>query len=296
MDYRPVGIFDSGMGGLTAVRVLRELLPGEDIAYLGDTARVPYGGRSVAELIEIARSDARFLRARAIKAMLVACGTVSSNCLDEVEKTAGVPVIGVVKPAAAEAAASTKNGRVGVLSTVATTRSGAFVRELKAIDPAIEPVASGSPLLVPLVEAGRSDPADPEVASAVEECLRDVRAAGVDTLILGCTHFPLLSEAIAAYMGEGVTLIDSGAAGARALAALLEKNSLRSPGAASAAPPATPAATPWSSPAWRSSFSGATCRTPCSRPRCCEKKPLYRGFFRIARRFNLTSRRLVVIY
>ena len=229
MDYRPVGIFDSGMGGLTAVRVLRELLPGEDIAYLGDTARVPYGGRSVAELIEIARSDARFLRARAIKAMLVACGTVSSNCLDEVEKTAGVPVIGVVKPAAAEAAASTKNGRVGVLSTVATTRSGAFVRELKAIDPAIEPVASGSPLLVPLVEAGRSDPADPEVASAVEECLRDVRAAGVDTLILGCTHFPLLSEAIAAYMGEGVTLIDSGAAGARALAALLEKNSLRSP-------------------------------------------------------------------
>lgn len=212
MDYRPVGIFDSGMGGLTAVRVLRELLPGEDIAYLGDTARVPYGGRSVAELIEIARSDARFLRARAIKAMLVACGTVSSNCLDEVEKTAGVPVIGVVKPAAAEAAASTKNGRVGVLSTVATTRSGAFVRELKAIDSAIEPVASGSPLLVPLVEAGRSDPADPEVASAVEECLRDVRAAGVDTLILGCTHFPLLSEAIAAYMGEGVTLIDSGAA------------------------------------------------------------------------------------
>ena len=226
MDYRPVGIFDSGMGGLTAVRVLRELLPGEDIAYLGDTARVPYGGRSVAELIEIARSDARFLRARAIKAMLVACGTGSSNCLDEVEKTAGVPVIGVVKPAAA---ASTKNGRVGVLSTVATTRSGAFVRELKAIDPAIEPVASGSPLLVPLVEAGRSDPADPEVAAAVEDCLRDVRAAGVDTLILGCTHFPLLSEAIAAYMGEGVTLIDSGAAGARALAALLEKNSLRSP-------------------------------------------------------------------
>ena len=95
MDYRPVGIFDSGMGGLTSVRVLRELLPGEDIAYLGDTARVPYGGRSVAELIEIAESDARFLRARAIKAMLVACGTVSSNCLDEVEQTAGVPVIGV---------------------------------------------------------------------------------------------------------------------------------------------------------------------------------------------------------
>ena len=104
MDYRPVGIFDSGMGGLTAVRVLREMLPGEDIAYLGDTARVPYGGRSVEELRRIAESDARFLRAREIKAMLVACGTVSSNCLGEVEATAGVPVIGVVKPAAAEAA------------------------------------------------------------------------------------------------------------------------------------------------------------------------------------------------
>ena len=106
MDYRPVGIFDSGMGGLTAVRVLREMLPGEDIAYLGDTARVPYGGRSVEELRRIAESDARFLRAREIKAMLVACGTVSSNCLGEVEATAGVPVIGVVKPAAAEAAAA----------------------------------------------------------------------------------------------------------------------------------------------------------------------------------------------
>lgn len=229
MDYRPVGIFDSGMGGLTAVRVLREMLPGEDIAYLGDTARVPYGGRSVEELRRIAESDARFLRAREIKAMLVACGTVSSNCLGEVEATAGVPVIGVVKPAAAEAAAATKNGKIGVLSTVATMRSGAFVRELLRLSPELEVTSSGSPLLVPLVEAGRADPEDAEVASAVEESLREVRAAGVDTLILGCTHFPLLSEAIAAYMGGGVTLIDSGAAGARALAQLLAEKGLRSP-------------------------------------------------------------------
>ncbi|MFR3289555.1 MAG: glutamate racemase [Lachnospiraceae bacterium] len=169
MDYRPVGIFDSGMGGLTAVRVLREMLPGEDIAYLGDTARVPYGGRSVEELRRIAESDARFLRAREIKAMLVACGTVSSNCLGEVEATAGVPVIGVVKPAAAEAAAATKNGKIGVLSTVATMRSGAFVRELLRLSPELEVTSSGSPLLVPLVEAGRADPEDAEVASAVEE-------------------------------------------------------------------------------------------------------------------------------
>ena len=121
------------------------------------------------ELRRIAESDARFLRAREIKAMLVACGTVSSNCLGEVEATAGVPVIGVVKPAAAEAAAATKNGKIGVLSTVATMRSGAFVRELLRLSPELEVTSSGSPLLVPLVEAGRADPEDAEVASAVEE-------------------------------------------------------------------------------------------------------------------------------
>ena len=229
MDFRPVGIFDSGMGGLTAVRELRRLLPGEDIAYLGDTARVPYGGRSVEELRRIAESDVRFLSGRGIKAMLVACGTVSSNCLDYVQETAGVPAIGVVVPTAQEAAEATHNGKVGVLSTVATMRSGAFVRELHRIDGAIEAVASGSPKLVPLVEAGRADPSDPEVASAVEECLREVKAAGVDTLILGCTHYPLLAGAIGEYMGEGVRLIDSGAAGARALARLLGSEDLRSP-------------------------------------------------------------------
>lgn len=229
MDFRPVGIFDSGMGGLTSVRELRRMLPGEDIAYLGDTARVPYGGRSVEELRKIAESDVRFLRGRGVKAMLAACGTVSSNCLDYVQEIAGVPAIGVVKPTATEAAESTRNGKVGVLSTVATMRSGAFVRELRRIDAQIEVFASGSPKLVPLVEAGRADPADPEVTGAIEECLREVKAAGVDTLILGCTHYPLLSEAISAYVGEDVKLIDSGAAGARALAKLLDEEDLRSP-------------------------------------------------------------------
>lgn len=229
MDFRPVGIFDSGVGGLTSVRELRRLLPGEDIAYLGDTARVPYGGRSVEELRRIAESDVRFLRGRGVKAMLVACGTVSSNCLDYVQEKAGVPALGVVKPTAREAAEATENGRIGVLSTVATQRSGAFVRELKALEPGLEVFASGSLKLVPLVEAGRADPEDPEVAAAVSECLAGLRDAGVDTLILGCTHFPLLAGAISAYMGSGVRLIDSGAAGARALARLLGEKGLRSP-------------------------------------------------------------------
>lgn len=210
MDFRPVGIFDSGMGGLTSVRELRRLLPGEDIAYLGDTARVPYGGRSVEELRRIAESDVRFLRGRGVKAMLVACGTVSSNCLDYVQEKAGVPALGVVKPTAREAAEATENGRIGVLSTVATQRSGAFVRELKALEPGLEVFASGSPKLVPLVEAGRADPEDPEVAAAVSECLAGLRDAGVDTLILGCTHYPLIAPIIADLMGPEVALIDPG--------------------------------------------------------------------------------------
>lgn len=222
MDFRPVGIFDSGMGGLTSVRELRRLLPGEDIAYLGDTARVPYGGRSVEELRRIAESDVRFLRGRGVKAMLVACGTVSSNCLDYVQEKAGVPALGVVKPTAREAAEATENGRIGVLSTVATQRSGAFVRELKALEPGLEVFASGSPKLVPLVEAGRADPEDPEVAAAVSECLAGLRDAGVDTLILGCTHYPLLKRMIGDYMGDDVTLIDPGKVTAIETAAALE--------------------------------------------------------------------------
>ena len=223
MDLRPVGIFDSGLGGLTAVRELRRLLPAEDIVYFGDTARVPYGGRSVEELEGIAIDDTRFLLSHGVKAILVACGTVSSNCLGAVSRASRLPVTGVVVPAAREAVQATRSGRVGVLATVATARSGAFAREIAAMEPGIEVVTEGTGELVPLVESGRTSLGDGGVRAALERCLRPFAGGAVDTLILGCTHYPLLGEAIAGLLGPGVTLIDTGAAGARELACLLRE-------------------------------------------------------------------------
>lgn len=227
MDKIKIGVFDSGLGGLTAARVLRELLPGEDMIYLGDTARAPYGSRTVAELAEIAASDTRFLTSFGVDAILVACGTVSSNCLDTVRESAAVPVLGVVHAAAAEALGATRSGRIGVLSTVATANSGAFSRELASLGAVKAAVTVGSAELVPLVETGRVDPNDPEVLAAVACATAELKRAEVDTLILGCTHFPLLSAAISRAMGEAVTLIDSGAAAARELCELLDAEGLR---------------------------------------------------------------------
>lgn len=226
MDLRPVGIFDSGMGGLTAVRELRRLLPAEDIIYLGDTARVPYGGRSVAELEDIALSDVRFLLSRVVKAILVACGTVSSNCMGLVMGAAGVPASGVVVPAAREAVNCTRSGRIGVLATLATARSGAFEREIAAMAPDASVLSSGTAELVPLVEAGRTSLDDDGVRAALTGCLAPFTGGAVDTLILGCTHYPLLGAAIAGLLGPEVRLIDAGAAGARETACLLREGGL----------------------------------------------------------------------
>lgn len=210
MDLRPVGIFDSGLGGLTAVRELRRLLPAEDIVYFGDTARVPYGGRSVEELEGIAIDDTRFLLSHGVKAILVACGTVSSNCLGAVSRASRLPVTGVVVPAAREAVQATRSGRVGVLATMATARSGAFAREIAAMEPGIEVVTEGTGELVPLVESGRTSLGDGGVRAALERCLRPFAGGAVDTLILGCTHYPIISATIRSVMGSGVTLINSG--------------------------------------------------------------------------------------
>ena len=223
MDLRPVGIFDSGLGGLTAVRELQKLLPAEDIVYFGDTKRVPYGGRSIAELEEIALDDTRFMLEHGVKAILVACGTVSSNCLGVVSRTARLPVTGVVVPAAREAVHATKSGRIGVLATIATARSGAFGREIAAMAPEMEVISEGTGELVPLVEAGRTSIDDPGVRAALERCLRPFENGAVDTLILGCTHYPLLAGAISELIGADVKLIDTGAAGARELACLLRE-------------------------------------------------------------------------
>ena len=221
MDRRAIGIFDSGLGGLTAVREMRKLLPGEQIIYFGDTGRVPYGGRSEETIIRYAKQDIRFLESFDIKAILVACGTVSSH-LSKFSGELKLPVLGVVEPAAAEAKRLTKNRRIGVIGTAATVRSGCYERSLGM---GVETLAVACPLFVPLVENGRTRPGDIVIETVAREYLEPLREFGCDTLILGCTHYPLLREVIAATL-PGVQLVDSGAAGAGAMAALLRSREL----------------------------------------------------------------------
>ena len=219
----PIGVFDSGVGGLTAVRCLRRLLPGEDVVFFGDTARVPYGSRTPEEIHRFARENLAFLRRFGVKAVLAACGTISAIALEDLQD-ADIPVCGVLLPAVEEAVRITRSGRVGVIATPASIGSGGFQRALEQRGCAV--TANACPQYVPLAEQGRVSPGDPLVEQVTAEYLAPIRAAGVDTLILGCTHFPWFREVITAYLGEGVTLVDSSAAAAAALASLpgLEKN------------------------------------------------------------------------
>ena len=213
MDERPIGVFDSGLGGLTAVREIRSILPFENIIYFGDTSRVPYGGRSREILLKYARQDVHFLRSFDIKALLVACGTVSSNVLRESD----LPILGVVEPACRRALAATRNKRVGLIATAASVRSGAYERTLAAMDGDVTVIARACPLFVPLVENGRYRVGDCVIETVAREYLEPLKAEGIDTLIMGCTHYPLLEEVVAQVMGPGVTLVDSGAQAARQL-------------------------------------------------------------------------------
>lgn len=230
MDTRPIGVFDSGMGGLTCVRQMIRLLPGEDIVYFGDTGRVPYGGRSVETIVRYARQDVAFLRSFDLKAIVIACGTVSTTAMDVLKRENDLPILGVVHPAAKAAVEATKTGNIGVIGTKATIRSGAYEASIRALLPKAQLTAKACPLLVPLVEDGRVSRGDLVTERVVEEYLAPVKAAGVDTLVLGCTHYPLLMDVISDYMGAGVTLIDTGEQAARAAASLLaERNQLNDP-------------------------------------------------------------------
>ena len=232
MDQRPIGVFDSGLGGLTAVRELRRLLPGEDIIYFGDTGRVPYGGRSPETILHYARQDVAFLRTFDLKAIVVACGTVSTTALDALVRENDIPVWGVVEPAARAAARATRNGRVGLIGTQATIRSGAYERRIAREDPSIQVLTEACPLFVPLVENGRFRPGDIVAETVAAEYLAPMREAGVDTLVLGCTHYPLLTEVIGACMGPEVALINVGATCAAAVAERLRAMDALNPGGA----------------------------------------------------------------
>ncbi len=209
MDNRPIGVFDSGLGGLTAVRRLKEILPQENIVYFGDTGRVPYGTRSRDTIRRYAAEDCQLLLDRDVKFIIAACGTVSSVAYD-VLASLPVPAIGVVEPTATAAAASTRSGRIGIIGTSATIHSASFEQALLSIDPTLQITATACPLFVPLVENGWIQPHDPVAIPMVKRYLAAIKAADVDTLILGCTHFPLLAPIIQQELGDGVTLIDSG--------------------------------------------------------------------------------------
>ena len=207
MDERPIGVFDSGLGGLTAVRRLRQVLPAEDIVFLGDTGRVPYGAKSAATILRYAAEDMDFLLRRGVKAVVVACGTVSSIALSTLMDR-GVPVVGVVAPAARKAAELTVSGRVGITGTAAAIRAGAYAAALKERGPMLKSLAVACPMFVPLIEGGDTEPGSRLLRTALEEYLTPLRDFGADTLILGCTHYPLIGEAISAYVGRDVKLVD----------------------------------------------------------------------------------------
>ncbi len=212
MDNRPIGVFDSGLGGLTAVRELRRLLPGEDIVYFGDTGRVPYGSRSREAIIKYARQDVAFLNTFDLKAIVIACGTVSSTALEILQQENRCPVFGVVEPAARAAAQASVSGKIGLIGTEASIRSGAYERQLSRLRPDGTVTAQACPLFVPLVENGRCRPGDPVVELVVAEYMTPLRQAGIDTLLMGCTHYPLLRQVVGAFFGPQVALIDVGAA------------------------------------------------------------------------------------
>ncbi len=213
MDDRPIGVFDSGLGGLTAVRRLRRVLPAEDLVYLGDTGRVPYGSRSAAAILRYAAEDMDFLLEQNVKAVVVACGTVSSIALHTLTDR-GVPVVGVVLPAAGLAASLTKNGRIGITGTAAAIRAGAYRAALRELNPRCETLAVACPMFVPLIEGGETEPGSSLLETAAEEYLAPIREFGADTLILGCTHYPLIAETIRRRVGSGVQLVDAAAAAA----------------------------------------------------------------------------------
>jgi glutamate racemase len=222
---RPIGVFDSGVGGLTVVRALRARLPGEDIVYLGDTARVPYGSKSPRTVERYSLTCLQFLLAHDVKLVLIACNTASAQALPALIAASPVPVIGAVDPGAESALAASTGRRIGVIGTLGTVRSGAYERALTARDPAARVTALACPLLVPLAEEGW---VDDEVAAAVaRRYLTElfVRDPDIDTIVLGCTHYPLLRDVLArtaaALAGRPIAIVDSASAMAEASAAAL---------------------------------------------------------------------------
>jgi glutamate racemase len=225
----PIGVFDSGIGGLTVVSALRTVLPNESIFYLGDTARVPYGGKSAATVQRYSLEIAALLLAEKAKTVVVACNTASALALPKLEETLPVSVTGVILPGARAAIAKTHTGHVGVIGTRATISSGAYERALRSLNPDVRVTARPCPLLVPLIEEGWIE--NPVTDQIIMQYLEPLLTDGIDTLVLGCTHYPLLRNAIARLLGDKIALVDSAQNCALAVRDLLLRENLCAPGA-----------------------------------------------------------------
>ena len=224
----PIGVFDSGVGGLTVAREIMRNLPFERIVYFGDTARVPYGSKSRESIIRFSRQIIHFLQEEHVKAIVVACNTASAYALDEVQKDLDIPIIGVVKPGAKVAAQATRNKRIGVIGTKGTIGSNIYADYIHEIDPEITVVGKACPLFVPLVEEGwLKDPVTVEVA---QRYLQELQEQDVDTLVMGCTHYPLLRSVLRELLVEKVTLVNPAYETAQSLKQLLKEMNLDNPG------------------------------------------------------------------
>jgi glutamate racemase len=213
MDKRPLGIFDSGIGGLTVVRALHELMPNEKLIYLGDTARVPYGNKSSDTIIRYSREISNFLLSKDVKGIIVACNTASAYALDTLKAELNIPVFGVIEPGVSAALAATRNNRVGIIGTIGTIKSEAYQHALKKQRPELEIIAHATPLLVPLIEEDWL--AHSATRAILEEYLWQFRLMRIDTLVLACTHYPLLKPTLANLLGHNIELVDSAEACAR---------------------------------------------------------------------------------
>ncbi|MBN1435392.1 glutamate racemase [Candidatus Fermentibacterales bacterium] len=219
-----IGIFDSGVGGLTVVRAVMDRLPRESVIYFGDTARVPYGSKSPETVIRFARESAAFLAGKGIKLLVVACNTASAVSIPALRQEFDLPIVGVIEPGALFASRATGSGRVGVIGTIGTISSGAYQNALRECNSSIRVIAQPCPLLVPLVEEGWLDHEITRLV--VEEYTRPLVAEGIDTLVLGCTHYPLLKPVLSRVLGDGVRLVDSAEATAEVIGDTLRSRGL----------------------------------------------------------------------
>lgn len=229
MDYKikknaPIGVFDSGVGGLTVAREIMRQLPNEKVVYFGDTARVPYGSKSKETVTRFSRQIVRFLQTLDVKTIVVACNTASAYALDEIEQEIDIPMLGVVKPAVKVAAETTQNGKIGVIATQATVSSHVYSSYLRQLNSRMEVIGKACPLFVPLVEEGLlEDPVTDEIA---RRYLLELMDTNIDTLILGCTHYPLIRDTIGRVVGDGVTLVNPAYETARELKEMLAERNL----------------------------------------------------------------------